>query len=160
MAYKRNAAVEYAVKWALKRNPKYISFNGIGGDCTNFVSQCLFAGGAPMNYEKTFGWYYNSSTDRAPAWSSTMYLYNFLTSQKNIGPKGEKVGIEQIEPGDVIQLSFTPGVFSHSLIVLQTGEIPNEKNILIAAHTDDSLYRSLSTYYYAIEKRYIKISVR
>ena len=26
------------------RNPAYLDFHGLGGDCTNFVSQCLYAG--------------------------------------------------------------------------------------------------------------------
>ena len=33
--------LDYAQKWALSRNPAYYNFDDIGGDCTNFVSQCL-----------------------------------------------------------------------------------------------------------------------
>ena len=40
--YDRKAAVEYADYWAYRRNPKYYAFDDIGGDCTNFVSQCIF----------------------------------------------------------------------------------------------------------------------
>ena len=42
--YDRIRAVLYARKWAFSRNPAYFSFNQIGGDCTNFVSQYLYAG--------------------------------------------------------------------------------------------------------------------
>lgn len=65
--YNRNSAVEYARKWALGRNPKYANFDGMGGDCTNFASQCLYAGGCKMNNTPTFGWYYYSLNNRAPA---------------------------------------------------------------------------------------------
>ena len=41
--YNRENAVEYAKIWAYKRNPKYYNFDSVGGDCTSFVSQCLFA---------------------------------------------------------------------------------------------------------------------
>lgn len=160
MSYNRQAAVDYAHKWAFSRNPRYISFNGMGGDCTSFVSQCLHAGGAPMNYTKTFGWYYISANDRAPAWSGAKYLYNFLTTNNGIGPYGREVGIEELAPGDVIQLSFTPGLFSHTLLVVDTGNKPAADNILIAAHTDDSDYRPLNTYFYAIDRRYLKINLR
>ena len=37
------AEVNYARKWAFSRNPAYYDFENIGGDCTNFVSQCLYA---------------------------------------------------------------------------------------------------------------------
>ena len=39
--YDRLHALKYAQKWALERNPLFYDFADIGGDCTNFVSQCL-----------------------------------------------------------------------------------------------------------------------
>lgn len=42
--YNRENAIQYTKKWAYSRNPKYYDFDSIGGDCTNFVSQCIFAG--------------------------------------------------------------------------------------------------------------------
>ena len=50
VSYNREKAVSYAEKWAFSRNPRYMSFDGIGGDCTSFVSQCLYAGSGVMNY--------------------------------------------------------------------------------------------------------------
>ena len=73
MEYNREKAVEYAHKWAFERNPAYYNFEGIGGDCTNFISQCIHAGGAPMNYTKDVGWYYSSPNNRSAAWSSVHY---------------------------------------------------------------------------------------
>ena len=55
-----------------------------GGDCTNFVSQCIYAGSNVMNYDKNNGWYYNNTNDRAPSWSGVEFLYNFLTKNKGI----------------------------------------------------------------------------
>ena len=45
--YDREAAVAYAHRWAFGRNPAYSNFDGMGGDCTNFASQCLYAGTGP-----------------------------------------------------------------------------------------------------------------
>ena len=42
--YNRNAAVNYARRWALNPNPRYPYYTQ-NGDCTNFVSQALRAGG-------------------------------------------------------------------------------------------------------------------
>lgn len=39
--YNRQQAVEYADKYYTKYNSKYKDYNGIGGDCTNYVSQCI-----------------------------------------------------------------------------------------------------------------------
>ena len=42
LPYNREKAVAYARAWALKRNPRYLDFEKMGGDCTNFAS--LLAG--------------------------------------------------------------------------------------------------------------------
>ena len=38
--YDRQAAVDYAHRWAYHRNPDFYNFDELGGDCTNFASQC------------------------------------------------------------------------------------------------------------------------
>jgi len=76
--YNRRAAVEYAHRWAFDRNPRFYDYDGIGGDCTNFASQCLYAGTGVMNYTPTFGWYYFDANHKAPAWTGVEFFYNFL----------------------------------------------------------------------------------
>jgi hypothetical protein len=146
VAYDRAKAVEYARKWALGRNSRYINFSGIGGDCTNFASQCLLAGGAVPNYKLLYGWYYNTANDRAPAWSSVEYFHRFLTNTKAEGPYAVETGIENMQIGDIIQLKTNLPVYHHTLLICDIGEVPAPDNILICAHTYDSLDRPLSTY--------------
>ena len=55
-AYDRNAAVRYARRWAYGRNPAFYDYEHIGGDCTNFASQCVYAGSGVMNFTKDLGW--------------------------------------------------------------------------------------------------------
>ena len=45
MSYDPSAAVEYARKYWNNYNPDYHNYANDGGDCANFVSQCLIAGG-------------------------------------------------------------------------------------------------------------------
>ena len=150
--YNRERAVSYAEAWALRRNPLFLNFAGRGGDCTNFISQCLLAGSCTMDFTPDFGWYYISPEDRAPAWTSVDYFYDFVTQQPNfanenagIGPFGREVGAAEIRLGDFIQLADREGEYYHTLII--TGFEPND--ILVCAHTDDALNRRLSTYNYA-----------
>ena len=56
--YDRVRAVTYAERWALGRNPLFVDYTGRGGNCTNFVSQCIYAGSCVMNYTPVFGWYH------------------------------------------------------------------------------------------------------
>lgn len=151
--YNRERAVEYARKWALTRNPLFIDFTGRGGDCTSFVSQCIFAGTGVMNYTPTFGWYYISSDNRAPAWAGVDELFNFLVGAPQFieanggtGPRGvDARSVTDIALGDVIQLQNEAGEFYHSLII--SGFTDND--ILICAHSDDALDRPISTYNFA-----------
>ena len=145
--YNRERAVEYAKTWALSRNPLFYDFTGIGGNCTNFVSQCLLAGSCTMNYTPEFGWYYISSDDRAPAWSSVEFFYDFITqkfSAENggIGPFATEVPRENAELGDVVQYANAEGDWYHTVII--TGR--DEDEILVSAHSNDALDRPISSY--------------
>ena len=77
--YNREKVIEYAKKWAYDRNPQYYDFDNVGGDCTSFASQCIYAGVKVMNYSKQNGWYYISGNNKSPSWSGVEFLYNFLT---------------------------------------------------------------------------------
>lgn len=104
--YDRQNTKEYAKKWAYSRNPKYYNFDSIGGDCTSFVSQCIYAGSGAMNYTKNTGWYYNSINDRSPSWSGVEFLYKFLIDNKGVGPRGEETSMDKLKIEDIVQLSF------------------------------------------------------
>jgi len=144
--YNREKAVAYAHKWAYGRNPAYYNFDKLGGDCTNFVSQCIFSGDAVMNYTPVLGWYYVSVSNRSPSWTGVEFLYSFITKNKGPGPFAEEVSIRDIEPGDFIQLKFDGESFRHTLFVVKTGVTPDVGNILVSTHTIDSDSRPLSRY--------------
>ena len=152
VAYLRRRAVAYAERWALSRNPLFYDFAGSGGDCTNFVSQCILAGCCTMNFTPTFGWYFRSSADRAPAWTSVEYLYDFLTGAPDfaaenggIGPYGHEVPTVLARAGDVVQLADDSGDFYHTLLITDV----RPDGLLVSAHTNDALNRPLSSYTYA-----------
>lgn len=143
-AYNRTAAVDYARKWAYGRNPAFYDFSRIGGDCTNFASQCLYAGSGIMNYIPVLGWYYINANDRTASWTGVEYLYNFLTSNEGAGPFAEEVEIGELEIGDLVQLGRATGDFYHTPVV--TGFSKGKP--LVAAHSYDAYNRPLSSYSY------------
>lgn len=55
--------------------------------------------------------------------------------------RGVECGPEDLQPGDVIQLSFDGRRYAHCLLVVGTG-----RQILVCAHDEDSDFRPLSTY--------------
>ena len=150
--YNRAAAVSYARRWALKRNPNFYDFENLGGDCTNFASQCIFAGARVMNYTQETGWFYRSASDRTASWTGVEYLFNFLTTNQSVGPYAEVVGFEDALPGDIVQLGNRYGDYYHSPVI--TSVFPT---ILVAAHSFDVLDKPLSSYNY-YSARFIHIT--
>lgn len=156
--YDRKAAVMCAHRWAYGRNPAYYDYEKLGGDCTNFASQCIFAGSGVMNFTPTFGWYYIDANQKAPAWTGVMYLWNFLTRKGiSVGPVGEPCRLEDLRPGDIVQLSFKGTDFQHSPVVVSVGRVPTLENTLVAAHSYDADNRPLSTYEFR-DIRYLHIT--
>ena len=154
--YDREKAIQYAKRWAMDRNPKYYNFDTVGGDCTAFISQVIYAGSGVMNYGLN-GWYYRNGNDKSPSWSGVEYLHKFLVNNHGVGPYAREVGINEIERGDIIQLSFDGVRFHHSLAVIDiVKKRKSFNNILIATHTEDSLNRRVSTYTFN-KIRFIKI---
>ena len=150
--YNRENAVAYAKKYAFSQNSLFANFAGIGGNCTNFVSQCIYAGSCEMNYKPTFGWYYISLNERSPSWSGVEYFYNFIIENADVGPFGRVATSDELENGDVIQLGRNDDGFYHTLLVVGF----DGEDILVAAQTDNAYARPLSTYEYDFA-RFIKI---
>lgn len=145
-SYDRDKAIAYAHKWAFSRNPAYLDFSRYGGDCTNFISQCLYTGCNTMNPKPVYGWYYYNSYNRTASWTGVQYLYNFLVGNEGSGPFAKEGSLKDLVPGDVIQLSFNGVIFKHSLLVVEKGKGDDPDNIKIATHTFDRDDYPLSNY--------------
>ena len=157
--YDRMRAVEYARRWAFSRNPAFQDYTGIGGDCTNFVSQAVYAGSCQMNFTDTFGWYFISPEDRAPAWSGVDAFFDFFTGSgdfepatSRVGPFGYPTDRQYVTEGDVVQLANDEGRFYHTLMITKI----EGDEIYVSGHTNDVRDRPLSSYTNASE-RFIRI---
>ena len=148
IGYNRRKATAYAQKWALSKNPEYYYYHELGGDCTNFVSQCIYAGSGIMNYTPTYGWYYINANNKSPSWTGTKYLYNFLVSNQGLSVFGKETDVAEMMPGDVIQLGDENMQFYHSLIVVKTDGFPAKNTIYVASHSYAAYMKRLSDYDY------------
>ncbi len=138
LPYNREAALYYATKWALHRNPKFYDYSNLGGDCTSFASQVLWAGGAIMNYQPTLGWYYIDPNRKSPSWTGVDFLHNFLVANRTTGPFATEVNPTVVEVGDLIQLSYQGGSrFNHTLIITKIESPFDLGQIFVSAHSID-----------------------
>lgn len=135
--YNRREAVRYADRWWDSYNPAYKHFEV---DCTNYVSQCLRAGGAPTwgTPNRTRGWWYGSGT-WSYSWSVAHALRWYLGGSRQGLAATEVSSADQLSPGDVICYDFQGnGRFDHNTFVVKkdANGMP-----LVNAHTSNSRHR-------------------
>lgn len=120
----------------------------MGGDCTNFASQVINAGGAPMDSTGNYLWYYYGYNSRSPSWTGVNELYDYLVGNTYTGTVGSLTSDAYVEKGDIIQLDFEgDDDFDHSPVVVnkrknRSGGI----DIWIAAHSVDRYNYPLASY--------------
>ncbi|KQC05899.1 MAG: hypothetical protein APR54_07925 [Candidatus Cloacimonas sp. SDB] len=131
--YDRSAVIDYIDLCWDEYNDSYQNFAGSGGDCANFVTQCLIAGGRDI-YDPHL---HNVLTHPVymPTLSHTrIYLIPFL----------EKIGVKQI--GDTANLQVGDLIFwksgnrfPHTAIIVEISD-----SIYYAAHTKDYRRKGLA----------------
>lgn len=135
--YDRRKAVQYAEKWWNSYNPAYHQFEV---DCTNYISQCVRAGGAPMRGYPNRGtgwWMQNNSWSYS--WAVANAFPRYLEASKQ-GLRAKVVSdVSQLKLGDVICYDFEgDGKYNHTTIV--TAKDGNGEP-LVNAHTYNSRMR-------------------
>ncbi|MCT8136993.1 amidase domain-containing protein [Anaerobacillus sp. CMMVII] len=135
--YSRLEAVRYAERWWNDYNPNYKKFDD---NCTNFISQCLHAGGAPMvGYpNRSKGWWFRNR-NWSLSWSVAHSLRWHLSGAKTGLRAKEMSSPKELMKGDVICYDFNgDGRWQHNTIVVAK-DANNEP--LVNAQTSNSRMR-------------------
>jgi hypothetical protein len=142
ITYNRMKAKQYADTWWNQGNPEFIEFDV---DCTNYVSQCLYAGGIPMNYtgNRASGWWYKGRIHGQEQWSFSWSVSHSLQSHLSTSRSGLRAELvespKQLTIGDVIIYDWDgDSRYQHSTIVT---EIDAAGYPLVNAHTSNSRHR-------------------
>lgn len=164
-AYDRQAAVAYARQWvgltAMTRNPQWGIYDNYGGNCNNFTSQCLYAGGIPMDIygydNQQWKWYsdvpntYSEARGRSSSWSGVDEFYTYVNENSGYGLVAQTdINPYLAEPGDVLQYG-ADGEWKHSVLVTEVIQDENGQPVdfLIASNTTDRIDWPMSAYAYA-----------
>lgn len=135
--YDRLQAVKYAERWWNDYNPAFRKFDV---DCTNYISQCLHAGDAPMiGYPNRSNGWWMRNTNWSYSWTVANSLRWYLPGAKR-GIRAKQVSDPgELKLGDVICYDFQgDGRFDHTTIV--TAKDANDMP-LVNAHTANSRMR-------------------
>ncbi|MCX5175336.1 amidase domain-containing protein [Streptomyces virginiae] len=115
--YDYAAMAKYAEKYWSNYNPAYRKFNGAGGDCTNFISQALKAGGwkaVPGSTSDYRNWWYDGAR-QSDSWVGANEWAWFTLSNKRAT---NLASVYQTDVGDIVQVDFNKdGSKDHSMMV-------------------------------------------
>jgi len=164
-SYDREAAVDYSYKYVELRNKDFIAYDDVGGNCQNYVSQSLLAGGIPMDTKGDYEWKHfgekvnekNEKKGRSTSWTGTINFYDYAKGNSGYGMCADTdENIFYAEPGDVAQVGYNG--YSHTVIVVKN---INDKNGKVIDFLVNSNTASLEDYpflgYVYPNKRIIKI---
>ena len=159
--------MKYAEKWYNGYNTK--QYYKAGKDCTNFVSQCMVAGGKKKSsslpkYYSEKHWRPHSAT-----WENATYFKKYWSKRvvcagKEISSLNDKqknayasLIYKMIEPGDVVQYGYSSNEIKHSQVSYDKGKSSKGfDTLLMAQHTSNMLgimlhdYISTTNYSYVV----------
>lgn len=160
----RAQALDYAARWASSHNPDYPYYGESGGDCTNFVSQVMRAGGfadegpdfSDFRGGDSDDWYFNTDKNLARDYSTTWALakenHNYITQHSG---RGKIVGIAPLKstdgldplaathaglvPGDLIYYKDRGGAINHVAVYMGQKEINGVMTDVVNQHSTKRL---------------------
>ena len=167
--YNREKAREYALKWATSSNKEYYNFINDGGDCTNFVSQVLKAGGiefvgSKINATNTNSWFYYSANlpNRSSTWTAANPFSLHFGKEHKRAYKYREYNIKEalinfneiyktIYIGDIVQYSRPNNIVFHSQAIT---DILDKEIIYFSQHSNsiDNFYKDGNLKYYLLGK--------
>ncbi len=160
VAYDREGALAYADQYAMGRNGDWADYTGSGGNCQNYVSQCLLAGGIPMDTQGDAVWkWYGSGLSNAPGAEGRSSSWTSVTSFRQYAMDNTGFGLVALvdapyytgQPGDLIQMG-TEDAWRHTVIITQavTDGAGETVDYLVDSNTSDMRDYPASLYGYPV----------
>jgi hypothetical protein len=154
-SYSYSDAVFYAEKYYKNYNSNYSDWNSAGGDCANFISQCLYAGGKSMAgtpgtkvaAENFANWFSKGTTQNvknvSSTWRGADAFRNYWQSNATSYKKFTSVDNSSFSygyNGDAVSLLNSNGRAYHTMIIVGY----SSPDFILAAHTGSTKSAKLS----------------
>lgn len=156
--YDRAAAYDYLMAYCDERNPAWYAYDDVGGNCMNFGSQVLLAGGIPEDEKGDEEWYWDGQNDLDLSWINVGRFYDYCRKNDGFGLVADtEAGYYTGEVGDVLIVGFN-GDHRHTTIIsdIVKDKAGNTVDYLISCNTTNYRDFPASAYYYTFH-RLVKI---
>lgn len=160
--YNASYAAAWAYQYALQNNPSpwHTYSSDEGGDCTNFVSICLYKGDIPFD---TVGdprynqrWFWNNTSNYTPTWTGVIPLWDYAINDGGVGLSASSVDRQNAYTGDIVQ--FNNGSWHHSAFINNAYTYNDYRFIFICCHSANQQDVNLDNYLASETRRYLHIN--
>ena len=156
--YDRAAAEQYMRQYDHQRNDRWHAYDDVGGNCMNFGSQVLLAGGIPMDEEGGSKWFWRSQNDLDLSWINVGRFYSYARENRGYGLAADtEANYYTGEVGDILILG-PDGGHNHTTVI--SGIVRNEAgetvDYLLCSNTTNYTDFPAGAYYYT-SHRLVKI---
>lgn len=156
-SYNASAAKSYALQYYKNYNPNYPDWGSEGGDCANFVSQCVHAGGKPMKgtpgtssaADDWSNWFSSGTSLNtkkvSSTWRGAAAFRGYWEDNASASKKFSSVGNSSFDfgyIGDAVSILNTRGRAYHTLLIIDY----DGKDFILAAHSGSTISKRLSSY--------------
>ena len=156
--YDRAAAEQYMRQYDHQRSSAWHAYDDVGGNCMNFGSQVLLAGGIPMDEQGGSKWYWYGQNSLDLSWINVVRFYSYARENEGYGLVADtEANYYTGEVGDILILG-PDGGHNHTTVI--SGIIRDEAgqtvDYLLCSNTTNYTDFPAGAYYYT-SQRLIKI---
>ncbi len=147
--YDRDSAYQYMQTYIQQRNDTWAAYDTEGGNCQNFGSQVLFAGGIPMDEEGDAQWFWHDRVYLDLSWINVGHFMDYAQNNSGFGLVAEAdAGYYTGQVGDILILGAEG--MNHTTVItgLITDEDGKTADYLLCSNTSNYRNFPASAYYY------------
>ena len=150
--YDRQAAEAYMRQYDHQRSDAWYAYDDVGGNCMNFGSQVLLAGGIPMDTDGGYetGWYWFGQHSATLPWVNVGWFLEYAAAEREHGLAAVvNAPYFSGETGDIITMGVDEPA-NHTTVILDVIRDENGLPIdyLLCSNTADLRNFPASAYYY------------
>ena len=156
--YDRAAAERYMRQYDHQRNDRWHAYDDVGGNCMNFGSQVLLAGGIPMDEEGGSKWFWRGQNDLDLSWINVGRFYSYARENRGYGLVADtEANYYTGGVGDILILG-PDGGHNHTTVIsgIVRNELGETVDYLLCSNTTNYTDFPAGAYYYT-SHRLIKI---
>ncbi len=155
--YDRSGALDYMTTYCAYRNKDWYAYDAEGGNCMNFGSQVLLAGGIPMDYEGDARWYWESVNRIDVSFINVGSFLDYARGNTGFGLVADaEANFYTGEVGDLLIFGVNSSRHMTEICGLIQDEDGNTVDYLLCSNTTNYRNFPAAAYYYT-GQRLVKI---